>query len=156
MSLGPLQTNIYADAILTGTSVAYQNAQHISDVIFPEVQVKDRTGIYFKYGKDKFSAVNDVRAPGTYAQVVNYSLSQATYGPLLDHSLDARIEDEISSMASAPLDPGFDATEMLTERLSVSKEVDAFNQCSNTSVITQNVTVSGTSRWDDYANSDPI
>jgi hypothetical protein len=156
MSLGPLQSNVYADAILSGVSVAYQNAQHISNEIFPEVQVPDRTGIYFKYGKDKFSAVNDVRAPGTYAQVVPYNLTQATYGPLLDHSLDARIEDEIAGMSSAPLDPAFDATEMLSEHLSVSKEVDAFNQVSNTSVVTQNITLSGTDRWDDYSNSDPI
>src|SRR6266487_6228331 len=38
----------------------------------------------------------------------------------------------------------------------LSKELDAFSQCSNTAVVTQNATLSGTSRWDDYANSDPI
>jgi hypothetical protein len=156
MSLGPLQSNVYADGILSNVSIAYQNAQYISDTVFPEVQVKDRTGIYFKYGKDKFTAVNDVRAPGTYAQVVNYTLTQSTYGPLLDHSLDARIEDEVASMAVSPLDPAFDATEMLTQRLLVSKEIDAVSQVTNTAVVTQNVTLSGTDRWDDYANSDPI
>src|SRR3954447_7736013 len=111
--LGPVDTQLYADAILSGISIAYKNAQHISDIMFPEMQVTDKTGLYWKYGKEKFGPVNDIRAPGAYAQVVPYSLTQATYGPLLDHSLDARIEDEVASVASAPLDPGFDATEML-------------------------------------------
>src|SRR5215213_11281998 len=134
-TLGPLDTQLYADAILSGISIQYKNAQHISDTLFPEVQVTDKTGIYWKYGRESFSAVNDIRAPGAYAQVVPYSLTTATYGPLLDHSLDARIEDEVASVASAPLDPGFDATEMLSERLSMTKELDAYNQVSNTSVI---------------------
>jgi hypothetical protein len=147
---------MYADQILSGVSIAYQNAQHVSDMVFPEVQVKDRTGLYFKYGKEKFTQTNDLRAPGTYAQQVNYSLTQASYGPLLDHSLDMMITDEVVDASVAPADPAFDATEALTEYISVNKELDAYNQCSNASVITQNVTLSGTSRWNDYANSDPI
>jgi hypothetical protein len=155
-TLGPLQSQIYADPILSNVSIAYQNAQHVADMVFPEVQVATRTGIYYKYGKEKFTQKNDLRAPGTYANQVKYSLTKVTYGPLLDHSLDIKIEDEITDDAVAPLDPAFDAVETLTEMISVNKELDAYNQCSNGSVITQNVTLSGTSRWDDYANSDPI
>jgi hypothetical protein len=155
-TIGPLQSQMYADEILSGVSIAYSNAQYISDVIFPEVQVPHKTGIYYKYDKQKFRSVNDIRAPGTRAQVVEYGLTKANYGPLLDHSLDGRIEWELEGEAVAPLDPAFDATDNVTERLNISKEVDAFNQCSNTAVITQNTTLSGTSRWDDFANSDPI
>src|SRR5687767_8994133 len=111
MALGPQFSNVYADKILSNVSVDYKNGQFIADTIFPEVQVTERTGIYFRYGREKFSSVNDVRAPGTYAQVVDYSLTQATYGPLLDHSLDAPLYDEIVGHAQAPLDPAVDATE---------------------------------------------
>ena len=66
--IGPLQSQMYADAILSQVSIAYQNAQYISDIIFPEVQVPHKTGLYYKYDKQKFRTVNDIRAPGTRAQ----------------------------------------------------------------------------------------
>jgi hypothetical protein len=159
--LGPLDTKLYKDQFLSNFSVGYQNALTISDVIFPELQVPAKTGTYLKHTKDKFGVVNDIRAPGQYAQVVPWNTTEASYGPLLDHSLDMKLEDEVQQTVGAPgnpipLNPGVDEAEELSERQSVIKEVDAYNQCSNTSVITQNVTLSGTSRWSDYANSDPV
>lgn len=154
--VGPIDSKLYADQLLSNVSIAWQNNAFVCDTVFPELQVKDKTGLYWKYGKEKFGQTNDVRAPGTYAQVVGYDLTQASYGPLLDHSLDAMVTDEVADVASAPLDPGVDATELVTEKIMVNKEIDAYNQCSNTSTLTQNVTLSGTSRWNDYANSDPI
>lgn len=155
-NLGPLVQSLYADQILSQFSVAWDNAGFIADTIFPEVQVTGKTGLYFTYDRQSQRQTNDVRAPGTRAQVVRYGYTQVPYGPLLDHSLDAPIEWEIEDTAVAPLDPAFDATNLLTSKITLNKEMDAYNQVTNTAVITQNVTLSGTSRWDDYANSDPI
>lgn len=156
-AIGPVVQSLYADPILSQFSVAWNNDQgFISETIFPEVQVTTKTGLYFQYDRQSQRQTNDVRAPGTRAQVVRFGYTQVPYGPLLDHSLDAPIEWEVEQTAVAPLDPAFDATNLLTSKISLNKEMDAYNQCTNTAVITQNVTVSGTSRWDDYANSDPI
>lgn len=154
--VGPLTQQLYADPILTSFSVGWEPGGFIADTLFPEVQVTTKTGIYYQYDRQDQRPTNDIRAPGTRAQVVRFGYTQVSYGPLLDHSLDAPIEWETTQMAAAPLDPAFDATKVVTNKLTLNKEIDAYNQCTNTGVVTQNVTVSGTSRWDDYANSDPI
>jgi hypothetical protein len=70
--------------------------------------------------------------------------------------LEQEIPWNVRDDQTDPFDLEVDATNNLTQRMMLSKEKDAFNQCSNTSTVTQNVTISGTSRWDDYGNSDPI
>ena len=147
----------YVDLPLTNVSKAYQSdSNYISDLIFPNVTVTKRSGIYYTYDKSKYEVVTDLRAPGTRAKLVDYGLSTASYGPLNDHSLEHFIDDDEMDEAPSPLSPFNDATENLTERILLSKEADAYSKLSNTSVITQYLALSGTSRWDDYANSDPI
>lgn len=159
-TVGPLQSQVYANQILTNVSIAYDNDENVSiaDEIFPMVQVKFRTGIYFVYDKSKFHVVNDLRAPGQPANVVVYGLSQATYGPLLDHMLKQSVKDEERDQSVSPLDPDIDATENVSERLELSKELDAFNQCTSSTNFTgaNKVTLTAGARWDDYVNSDPI
>lgn len=155
-TFGPQVGQVYVDPLLSNISIAYQNDSYIADAIFPEVQVSKLTGFYFKYDKSKFIAANDLRAPSTRANRVDYGLVKTAYGPLVEHSLEQDIPDEIIDQAVSPLDPNIDATENVTERILLSKELDAFAKCSDTAVITQNITLSGTSQWDDYANSDPI
>lgn len=160
MPVGPQQSQVYANQILSNVSIAYSNNENtlIADEIFPTVPVKFRTGIYFVYDKAKFHIVDDLRAPGQQANVVTYGLSQVTYGPLLDHMLKQRIEDEIREQAVSPLDPDIDATNNVTERMILSKEYDAYAKCISSTHFTaaNKVTLTATDRWDDYANSDPV
>lgn len=155
-TFGPQVGQVYIDPLLSNISIAYQNDTYLADMIFPEVQVKQISGKYFVYDKSKFVVVNDQRSPSTRANRVDYGLTTASYGPLIEHALEQDIPDEVIDQAMAPLDPNLDATENVTDRILLSKEVDAFTQCSNTAVITQNVTLSGNSQWSAYATSDPI
>jgi hypothetical protein len=155
-TFGPQIGQVYQDPLLGDISIAYQNSSYIADSVFPEVQVAKISGNYFVYDKSKFVAVNDLRAPSTRANRVDYGLTKASYGPLLEHSLEQDIPDELIDQAVQPLDPNIDATENVTERLMLSKELDAYAKCADTAVITQNVTLSGISQWNDYSNSDPI
>jgi hypothetical protein len=155
-TIGPLQTQVYVDPVLAKISIAYTNPSYIADNIFPELQVDKRTGVYYVYDKQKFRITNDLRAPNTRSQEVEYGLTKATYGPLIEHSLAQGIPWEVRTEAVAPLNPDIDATENVTEKIKLNKENDAFLQCSNTSVVTQNVTLSGAQQWSDYTNSDPI
>ena len=72
-----------------------------------------------------------------------------------DHALKQFVLDEDVENATTPTDPFTDATENVTERLLIAKEVEAAQLLTDTSVITQNTTLSGTSRLDD-SNSDPF
>lgn len=159
-TVGPTQSQVYANQILSNVSIAYTNLDNvlIADELFPMIQVKFRTGIYFVYDKSKFHIVNDLRSPGQGANVVEYGLTQQTYGPLLDHMLKQAIEDEVRDQAVDPFDPDIDATNNVTERMVLNKENDAFTQMTSSSNFTgsNKTTLSGTSQWNDYANSDPI
>lgn len=129
----------------------------LADTLFPVIPVKLRTGIYFKYSQDDLDVSGtDVRAPGSRAQVVDYDLSELTYGPLKDHSLKMKIPTENQENVMDPLDPIKDATRKLTRRSKLYKEVDAVTQLTSAS-ITQ--TSTPTNLWNDYqsggAGSDP-
>lgn len=161
MPVGPLRSQVYTDELMTDVSIAYTNESYVSDRIFPEVQVSKRTGLYFKYDKSKLRVENDLRSPGTRSNRVQYGLSQVAYGPLLEHSLEQAIPDEDREEAVAPLDLDQDATENLTERILLSKEKDCYTILTTAGTGYSNdangyTTLSGTSQWSDYGNSDPI
>jgi hypothetical protein len=149
---GPLPSQVYQDPLLSNLSVAYKNPNYVADTIFPEVQVKTATGYYFTYDKSKFTAANTLRAPSTRANRVNFGLTKTAYGPLVEHSLEQDLPDEVFEQQQAPFDLNVDAMEDVTERILLDKEVDAYTQLSTT----PDATLSGTDKWSDYANSDPI
>lgn len=148
--------NIYVDRPLTNLAVAYRNNNYIAEVLFPRVKVDDLTGIYFEFDKDNLRPENDERAPGTEANEVGFELKQQTFGPLVDHSLRTKITAEemrIASRVNTPLRPLENGTTFVTDKLLLGKEIDAANKLAAT---TNGVNLSGTSQWNDYANSDPI
>jgi hypothetical protein len=147
---------LYVDPLLSNISIAYNNENYLADAVFPEVQVAKISGFYFVYDKSKFVVADDLRAPSTRANRVDYGLTKQPYGPLVEHSLEQDIPDEVIDQAMAPLDPNIDATENVTERILLSKEVDAFKKLTDTAIITQNITLSGGGQWNQYATSDPI
>lgn len=161
MPVGPLRTQVYVDEVMSDVSIAFSNETYISDRVFPEVQVKKRTGIYYEYDKSKMRVVSDLRAPGERSKRVEYGLIERTYGPLQEHSLEQAIPDEDREEAVDPLELDTDAVENLTERILLRKEKDAYTILTTAGTGYTNSaegynTLSGTSRWNDYANSDPI
>ncbi len=128
-TMGPVQSQVYVDPALTQFSIAYQDNRYIADVIFPEVKVEKRTGIYFEHDKSKFRSVNDLRAPGTRANSVNAGLTQKTYGPLLDHSLEYSLPWEVLDESINPLHPKMTATETITQMSIINIDYRTENVC---------------------------
>jgi hypothetical protein len=64
--------------------------------------------------------------------------------------------DEDVDNATTPTDPFTDATEFVTEQLLIGREIEAATMLTSTATITQNTTLSGTSQFSDYSNSDPF
>lgn len=152
----PQVSQVYVDQVLTNASIMYSNPGFVSNDLFPRVQVKNRTGIYYEYDKSKMRADDDIRAPGTRANRIDYQLIKRTYGPLLNHAFEKEVTDEEVQESADPLDPFMDATDTLTEKHLVVKEKDAVAKLSDTAVITQNTALTGTDRWNDYSASDPV
>ena len=154
--MNPTRTDVHVDPVLTKIAIAYQNADYVAEQIMPVVTVEKKSGIYFEYDRSKFRRLDDIRAPGTRANRADYGLSQQTYGPIVEHALEDDVPDEIADEYPDRLDAYADAVEQVTERIAVGAEASLATLMADTAQITQNTTLSGTSQWNDYANSDPI
>lgn len=150
-----VQQDVVVDPALGQVSVKYSNDTFIADQIFPQVKVMKQTGKYYVYDKANLRVPKTNRAAGSGANEVDYGLSTQSF-ICDDHALKEFVSDEIQEQAEAALNPLIDATEAVTEMLLLDREVSAAALMTNTSLLTQNTTLSGTTQWSDYANSDPI
>lgn len=151
------QVNEYTqDQVLTNMSVGYSNDELIGLRLFPRIVVQSRTGYFFKFDRSKFRIENDRRTGVSRAQRVDYGMTKVAFGPLVEHSLEEAIEYEIRDTYPTVSEARADATENVSERLALGHEKAVADILTSTSVITQNVTLSGTSQWSDYANSNPF
>ena len=66
------------------------------------------------------------------------------------------VTDEDYRNVIKPFDAERDAIDKLTNHLWLGKEKSLADSLTSTAVITQNTTLSGTSQYNDYTNSDPI
>jgi hypothetical protein len=150
--------NVHIDQILTQISVGWPNNGLVGETLFPGVPVKKQSDKYYVFGREGWAPTNDVRAPGTEAnEIPGIALSTDTYYAQ-EHSLQLPVTDEERWNADSPLSPDRDATDLVTSQIWMGREkamkdlaTTAANYASGNTV-----TLSGTSQWGDYVNSDPI
>lgn len=146
---------VHVDQALTEVSIAYRNAQFVADEIFPKVPVTKQSNKYFLYSKESFRILDDARRPGARANEIDWALSTDTYY-CEGHALSQAIPDELRANADQAIDVDVDTTETLTDLLYLQREIVTASKATDTAIITQSTTLSGTSQWSDYTNSDPI
>ena len=161
----PNINSVHIDAILTNISVAYlQNqANFIADKVFPVIPVDKKSDKYFVYTKnDWFRDEAQRRAPGTESAGGGYNLSTATYSADV-FAFHKDVDDQTTANADAPLNPLREATEFVTRRLMLRRELQFVSDFFTTGVWADDVTgVAGTpssgqtKQWSDYTSSDPI
>lgn len=154
----PTIANVYQDPLLTDVSVRYSNEQDnlVAEKVFPVLPVAKRSGVFFTYNKENLRVNDDLRSPNARANQVEFNLTKTPYGPLLEHSLEEPIDWDTRNHTDAPADLNVDATLNVTEKVMLQKEITLATMMSDTSQVTQNVTLSGTSQWSDYTNSNPF
>lgn len=162
----PSVNNVHIDAILTNISVAYiQNTNNfIADKVFPTIPVEKKSNLYFKYTKDDwFRDEAQRRADGTASAGSGYGLTTDTY--MADvYAFHKDIGDQTRANADNPLNPDMEATQFVTQRLLLRREVQWASDYFTTGVWGTDITgvssspVAGTSvyKWSDYTNSTPI
>ncbi len=147
--------DVHIDAALSQLALEYRNSAFVSDIIFPRVFVEKQSDRYWIFDRERFRRRTTLRAPGAAAQQIAFKPSTDQYFAD-DHSLEAVIPDESRRNADSPIDPEINATESLTELLLLEKERALADLLTDTTKVTQNVTLAGTSQWSDFANSNPI
>lgn len=150
-----VQQDVVVDPALGNVSVKYTNSEFIADQVFPIIKVAKQTGKYYVYDKSNLRIDKTLRAAGSGANEVDHNATTASFS-CDDHALKEFVADEIQDQADAALNPLIDATENVTEKLLLDREQTLATMLANTAVMTQNTTLSGTSQWSDYSNSDPI
>ena len=151
--------NVHIDQVLTQISLAYPNNEFVGEQLFPTVQVKKQADKYYWFGRDNWVAeASDYRAPGTVAnEIPGVGVALDSYYAQ-EHSLQTPVTDEERQNVDSPLSPDRDATDLVTQKILLGRElamrnlvVTAANYATGLSI-----TLSGTSQFNDYVNSDPI
>jgi len=161
----PNINSVHVDAILTNISVAYLQKQEnfIADKVFPVVPVDKKSDKYFVYTKnDWFRDEAQRRADGTESAGSGYNLTTGTYAADV-YAFHKDVGDQTIANADAPLNPRREATEFVTHRMLLRKELQFVSDFFTTGVWADDVTgVAGTpttgetKQWSDYSSSDPI
>ena len=153
-----MSTNRYlgVDPILTNLSIAFSNEQYIASKIWPYFDVQKQSGKHFIYDKGRFRINNTLRAAGSPSNEVTLKFTTGLPYFCEDHSLKQFVTDEDVDNAVVAGAPENDATENVTDMLLIDEEVDLATTMADTGVLTSNTTLSGTSQWSDYNNSDPF
>lgn len=152
----PSPAQVYVDQALTNLSLKYTNKDFIADLVAPVSQVDKETGLYFVYDKSNLRVENTARRGMSHSNQVDYATTTAPYGPLKEHSLVIGIPQAVIDQAQTPLDPRSDSTMTVTEKLMIEKEKNLVSILTNTAIVTQTRSLSGTDQFSDPANSDPF
>lgn len=150
------QLKAQVDKLLSGVSSGYFPKGYISELVLPTVESKQSSGLLGKYGTGHLRIENAVKGGrGKYRRVETQVRSTQQY--LIEgHGLEGFVSEDDYSNVEEPFDAESDETEGLTTVLWLEKEKLLADTLTSTSVLTQNVTLSGTSQFSDYNNSDPV
>jgi hypothetical protein len=152
--------NVHIDQILTNISVAWPNNGLVGERLLPSVTVRKQADKYYIFGREGWLPEDDSRAPGTVAnEIAGYTLSTDTYYAR-EHSLQIPVTDEERENVDSPLAPDRDATELVTSKIMLGREVAIKNLVTTTGNYGSGLstTLAGGQQWNsaNYATSDPI
>jgi hypothetical protein len=153
--------NVHIDKLLTQISIGWPNLGFVGEQLFPTVQVQKQSDLYYVFGREGWLPERgDERAPGAIAnEIPGMQVSTNSYYAK-EHALQIPVTDEERENVDSPLSPDRDATELVTSKIMLGRElimrnlaVTAANYATGYSI-----TLAGVDRWDsgDVVGSDPI
>jgi hypothetical protein len=147
---------VHVDSALSNLSVAYDNPDFVFvKEVFPVVPSDKQSDIFFKFSKQQFRTFSDSKRPGQLVNELPLDLDQRGFFFCDGHALDSTEPDEISANADPSADLDIETTLKVTEAVRLNEENNGAGAISTTN-ISQNTTLSGTSQWSDFVNSDPF
>jgi hypothetical protein len=160
----PSRSDVHVNRPLSNISLAFMQsaAGFVADKVFPVVPVSKQSDSYFTYDRGMFNRDEmKRRAPGAESSGATYSISTATYNAEV-WALHKDIADQLRANADSPIQLDREATEFLSVKAMIRKEVEwATNYFATGIWTTQRAGVasgpSGTQflRWD-VSTSTPI
>lgn len=147
------------DRVLSNVVLGYANPMMVGMELFPRVPVEMASGKIIQFGKEAFRLVNTRRAPGTATKRIKVGYEAGQYN-LTNNALDAIVP--IEWLADQQAVPGINLqrqsveTVMQIESNNLEYEQATLARDASKYSANKKVTLSGTDRWSDHDNSDPI
>ncbi|MEI7510611.1 MAG: hypothetical protein WCJ84_00455 [Candidatus Peregrinibacteria bacterium] len=155
-----LPTSLRVSPLLTDQSLGYNHNgfKFIGDKIFPTVLTNKRTGQIATYGAENLRIDTTPIAFNAPSPEVSMQVSIGAFFDIKDYRLKQLVTKKEIEEADLPIRPKTDAAWNLTGKFQVGLEKLIADAATNTSVITQNTTLSGTAKWSDSTSgaSHPI
>ena len=147
------------DPVLTGIVLAYRNRRYIADQVLPRLD--PMTKEEFKYTlwnlAEGFRLQDTKVGRKSQPNEVEFSAEEKT-GTTVDHGLDDVIPNTDFDNAAGSVDPEARAAEGLAEYVALGREKRVADTvfAAATYPAANKVQLTGTDRWSDFTNSDPI
>jgi len=157
-AMQPSASDVHVDAIMTNHSVAYiqQAADFVAAQFAPRVPVQKQSDKYYVFTKgDWFRDEAQQRAGSSESVGAGYSLSTDSYFSE-QFSIHKDVSRDVKANTDNPLDWRRNATQLVTQRLLLKREVEFASKAFAANWGTNLVGGTNFTKWDDYSNSDPI
>jgi hypothetical protein len=150
------QNKAIVDKLLTNVSQAYIPTGFVSELALTPLKVVQSSGRIGKYGNQHLRLESTLMGGKGVAKRVEIRQYASDAYFIKPNGLEDMITPEEYENVEQPFDIEKDVTAQLTSLLYIGKEKALADSLRSTSILTQNVTLSGTGQWNDYTNSDPI
>lgn len=158
----PTLSQWHIDVPLSQLSVDYSNQELIAESVAPIVPSPKKTDLFWHFSKQKFrvNRQNLQISTGTDYPRLEIDLEKPEFYALDGFGLEYEIPDALRENADPGADLDIQATKTLTMQVGEFEEdllANSILASGNLSTLgITNTTLSGTSQWSDYTNSDPI
>src|SRR5262245_48955657 len=156
--MNPQPRDVHVDQLLTNMSIAYKNGMYVADQVCPLVSVNRRSNIVPKYDQSPWfrnSAVK--RAPGAKSEGHGWKTDLTDTYYCHRYSFRHEIDDDTRDNADAPFNLDREATEFVTDKMQMAREVAFAGELFTTSVWGSDKTGgSDFTVWSNYGGSSPL
>lgn len=144
---------------LTAIALAYQNARFVADDVLPRFGVDRQEFKYTKYTLEDSFTIPDTKVGRTSKpNEINWSATEGV-SATADYGLeDAVPYADTQNAQGTPVNPEARSTELLTDLIGLDREKRVADLVFNAATYpaANKTTLSGTSQWSDFTNSDPL
>lgn len=152
------QLRAQVDKLLTKVSIGYFPQGFISESVLPALPVDQSSGLLGKYNPAEHLRVVHTRAGGRgeARRVEPIKRDVTTTYAIETHALEAVLTPDDYRNVEEPFQAEQDEVIGLTDSIWLEKEVTLSASLLSTGTMTQNTTLTGTSQFNDFVNSDPL
>lgn len=150
------QKKAIVDKLLTNVSSAIIPDGYVSEMLLPQISVKQTTGKLGKYSNNHLRIQTSIMGGKGKARQVQTIVRSDTSYEVIRHGLEGCVSSDDKRNVEKPFEAERDEVLGLNTVLWLEKEKGLGDALGDTSVLTNNATLSGTAQYNDFTNSDPI